>query len=217
MTKILLLEDDEVLADTLVDLLSDEGFNITHVVDGEMALDSTFKNDFELFLFDVNVAKLNGFELLQSLRDADCKTSAIFITSLNDIASLAKGFEVGADDYIKKPFDFDELLIRIKALVKKSYNTHINKIIIDRFYFDIEKNEFYKDDLFIKLSPYELNLVKILFKNLNQTVQKEFIFESLGQGREVSEGALRVHIAKLRKIGLQITTVKGIGYRLASS
>ncbi|WP_457748825.1 response regulator transcription factor [Sulfurimonas sp.] len=217
MAKILLLEDDEVLAETLIDLLADEGFEVTHVLDGEMALDASFENDFELLLFDVNVAKLNGFELLQSLREADCKTPAVFITSLHDIASLAKGFAVGADDYIKKPFDFDELLIRLKSLLKKSYNTHANKIVAANFYFDIEKNELYKDEVFVKLSPYELCLAKIFFKNLNKTVQKEAIFEALSQGREMSEGALRVHITKLRKIGLQITTVKGIGYRLASS
>ena len=217
MIKILLLEDDEVLAETLIDLLSDEGFEVLHVRDGEMALDATFNNTFDLFLFDVNVGKVNGFELLKSLREAECTTPAIFITSLHDIASLARGFEVGADDYIKKPFDFDELLIRIKAALKKSYNVHVNKIVAENFYFDIEKNELYKDGIFVKLSPYELQLVKIFFKNLNQTVKKEHIFETLGEGKEMSEGALRVHITNLRKIGLNIVTIKGIGYRLASS
>ena len=217
MAKILLLEDDEVLAETLLDLLSDEGFETLHVRDGEKALDATFEHQFDLLLLDVNVAKLNGFELLGSLREAECKIPAIFITSLNDIASLAKGFEVGADDYIKKPFDFDELLIRIKAVMKKSYNSHANKIVAENFYFDIEKNELYKDGAFVKLSPYELQLVTIFFKNLNQTVKKESIFETLSEGREMSEGALRVHITNLRKIGLNIVTIKGIGYRLASS
>jgi DNA-binding response OmpR family regulator len=217
MFKILLLEDDEVLAETLCELLESEGFDVVHVTDGEMALDVTFKSAFDLFLLDVNVPQLNGFELLKALREADDTTPAIFITSLNDIASLSKGFEVGADDYIKKPFDFDELLVRIKALMRKSYHGHASVVKVANFSFDIEKDELYKDGKFVKLSPYEHHIVKLFFKNLDQTLIKEHILEELGEGKEMSEGALRVHIAKLRKIGLDITTIKGIGYRLASS
>jgi len=217
MASILLLEDDEVLAETLSELLENEGFEVVHVTDGEMALDVTFEKSFDLFLLDVNVPELNGFELLKSLREADDTTAAIFITSLNDIASLSKGFEVGADDYIKKPFDFDELLVRIKALMRKSYQSHASLISVGNFSFDTQKDELYKDDEFVKLSPYELHIVKLFFKNLDQTLLKEYIFEELSEGKEMSEGALRVHIAKLRKIGLDITTIKGIGYRLASS
>jgi DNA-binding response OmpR family regulator len=215
--RILLLEDDEVLAETLCELLESEGYELTLVTTGEMALDVTFQKNFDLFLFDVNVPKLNGFELLKSLREAEYDTPAIFITSLNDIASLSKGFEVGADDYIKKPFDFDELLVRIKALIRKSYHSKSNTIEVESFSFDIEKNELYKAGEFVKLSPYELQIVTMLFKNLNQTLTKEEILEELAEGREMSEGSLRVHMTKLRKTGLNITTIKGIGYRLASS
>jgi DNA-binding response OmpR family regulator len=215
--RILLLEDDEVLAETLCELLESEGYELTLVTTGEMALDVTFQKNFDLFLFDVNVPKLNGFELLKSLREAEYDTPAIFITSLNDIASLSKGFEVGADDYIKKPFDFDELLVRIKALIRKSYHSKSNTIEVESFSFDIEKNELYKAGEFVKLSPYELQIVTMLFKNLNHTLTKEEILEELAEGREMSEGSLRVHMTKLRKTGLNITTIKGIGYRLASS
>ena len=217
MSKILLLEDDEVLAETLVELLSDEGFEVTHVVDGEMALDTTFIQSFELLLFDVNVPFLNGFELLDSLRSSGDMTPAIFITALSDVASLSHGFDVGADDYIKKPFDFDELLVRINALLRKAYHTYANEIKVDNFRFVIEKDELYSGADFVALSPYELQITKLLFQNLNKTVHKELIFEYLSQGKEMSEGSLRVHINKLRKVGLPITTIKGIGYRLASS
>jgi DNA-binding response OmpR family regulator len=216
-SKILLLEDDEVLAETLCELLESEGYLITHVLSGEMALNATFNESFDLFLLDVNVPKMNGFELLKSLREAEDATPAIFITSLNDIASLSKGFEVGADDYIKKPFDFDELLVRIKAVIRKAYHSSSNILKVDNFAFDIEKNELYKEGHFLKLSPYELQIVKLFFKNLNHTIEKEEILEELGEGREMSEGSLRVYITKLRKLGLDITTIKGIGYRFASS
>ena len=217
MPKILLLEDDEILAETLTELLEGEGIKITHVSDGEMALDATYMQEFDLLLLDVNVPFLNGFELLQSLRKSGDTTPAIFITALIDITSLSYGFEVGADDYIKKPFDFDELLIRIKAVLKKSFNQYSQKILLDEFIYDSIKNELYKDLQFVKLAPYELQLTKLFFKNLDKTVLKEWIFESFSQNREMSEGALRVHINKLRKIGLPIKTIKGIGYRLAKS
>ncbi len=217
MAKILLLEDDEVLSETLVELLSDEEFEVTLVGDGEKALDATFVKHFDLLLLDVNVPFLNGFEFLKALRESSDTTPAIFITALTDVASLSKGFDVGADDYIKKPFDFDELLIRINALLRKAYHTYANEIKVDEFRFVIENNELYHKEKFIPLSPYELEITKLLFQNLDHTLEKELIFEHLSQGKEMSEGSLRVHINKLRKIGLPITTIKGIGYRLAKS
>ena len=217
MSKILLLEDDEVLSETLIELLESENFEVLHVEDGEMALDATFVSKFDLLLLDVNVPFLNGFELLKSLREGGDMTPAIFITALSDVASLSQGFEVGADDYIKKPFDFDELLIRINALLKKRYHTYSNEITIGDFRFVIEKDELYSGSKFIPLPPYELNITRILFQNLNKTVQKEYLLDVLGDGKEMSEGALRVHMTKLRKIGLPIDTIKGIGYRLENS
>ena len=217
MSKILLLEDDEVLSETLVELLEAEGFEVTLVSDGEMALEATFGKKYDLFLLDVNVPYLNGFELLKSLRQSGDKTPSIFITALTDISSLSKGFEVGADDYIKKPFDFDELLVRIKALLKKQFSTYANEISLDNFKFDIEKEELYNEHEFIPLPPVELQITRVLFQNLNKTVKKEFLLDELRDDGESSEGALRVHINKLRKRGLPIETVKGIGYRLGNS
>ncbi len=217
MLKILLLEDDAILSETLMELLESEAFVVTHVDDGQKALDATFVQQYDLFLFDVNVAHLSGFELLQSLRESGDKTPTIFITALTDIASLSHGFEVGADDYIKKPFDFDELLVRIHALLRKSYHSYDEKIQVGKFHFAIEKEELYREDTFIALSPSELKITKLLFQNLDATVQKERLLEYLGDGKEMSEGSLRVHINKLRKIGLPITTIKRVGYRLASS
>ena len=217
MSKILLLEDDEVLSETLVELLEAEGFEVALVSDGEMALEATFKNKYDLFLLDINVPFLDGFELLKSLRQSGDKTPSIFITALTDISSLSKGFEVGADDYIKKPFDFDELLVRIKALLKKQFSTYENEISLGSFKFDIEKEELYSEHEFIPLPPVELQITKVLFQNLNKTLKKEFLLEELNTNGESSEGALRVHINKLRKRGLPIETVKGVGYRLGNS
>ena len=215
MKKILLLEDDEILSETLIELLEAEGFSLTHVKDGQEALDATFVSQYDLMLLDVNVPFINGFELLKELRDAGDKTVAIFLTALTDIDSLAHGFEIGADDYIKKPFDFDELLVRIKALFKKQYSG--NKVEIGDFIFDTQSEELYKNGKFIKLTPYETTITKILLKNRGNTISKYELLDLLNEGEEMSEGALRVHINSLRKIGLPVITIRGVGYRFAKS
>ena len=211
MKKILLLEDDEILYETLIELLEAEGFDVVHVKDGQEALDATFVSQFDLMLLDVNVPYINGFELLKELREAGNKTITIFLTALTDIDSLSRGFEIGADDYIKKPFDFDELLVRIRALLKKQYNG--TKAEIGDFVFDIEKEELYRNGKFIKLTPYETTITKILLKNRGNTISKYELLDLLNEGEEMSEGALRVHINSLRKIGLPIITLRGVGYR----
>ncbi len=215
MKKILLLEDDEILSETLIELLEAEGFSLTHVKDGQEALDATFVSQYDLMLLDVNVPFINGFELLKELREAGDKTVAIFLTALTDIDSLAHGFEIGADDYIKKPFDFDELLVRIKALFKKQYSG--NKVEIGDFIFDTQSEELYKNGKFIKLTPYETTITKILLKNRGNTISKYELLDLLNEGEEMSEGALRVHINSLRKIGLPVITIRGVGYRFAKS
>lgn len=216
MYKILLLEDDEMLLQTLKSLLANQNYKVTPVKNINQALDETYENSFDLYLFDINVPFGSGIDLLKDLRDSGDKTPAFFITALKDIKSISKGFDAGCDDYIKKPFDFDELLIRINALLRKAYHTYANEIKVDDFRFVIESNELYKKEKFIPLSPYELKITKLLFQNLEHTLEKEVIFEHLAQGKEMSEGSLRVYINKLRKIGLPIITIKGIGYRLAN-
>ena len=217
MTKILLLEDDTVLAESLIELLESEGFDVVHANSGDNALEKTFSQNFDMLLLDVNVPDIDGFELLKSLRESGDKTPAIFLTALSDVASLAHGFDAGADDYIKKPFDFDELLIRINAILRKQYNSYSDKITTGDFHFMIEKNELYHGRTFVALPPYELKLTLLFFKQLDRTLSKEYLLQQFYDGREMSDGSLRVHINKLRKIGLPIVTVKGVGYRLASS
>ncbi len=112
---ILLLEDDNLLAETIQELLQSEGYEVTLVRDGGAAADASYEGSFDLYIFDINVPEINGLELLESLRGADDKTPAIFISALVDLNSISKGFEVGADDYIKKPFFPEELLIRVNA------------------------------------------------------------------------------------------------------
>jgi DNA-binding response OmpR family regulator len=168
-------------------------------------------------LFDVNVPDHNGFELLDMLRKSGNKTPCIFLTSLNDIASLSKGFEVGADDYLKKPFDFDELLVRISAILRKSFSAEQNILKYKELTYKISSNEIYRGDKLLLLAPQEQKLLALFFKHQGETIKKEDFLYELDNDSESSEGALRVYITKLRKIGLEIQTIKGTGYRLVTS
>lgn len=217
MARILLVEDDKILAETLQELLEEEGYYVTLATNGDGALDATYKNDFELFLLDVNIPDFDGFELLKILRDSQNTTPAIFLTSLNDIASLSRGFEVGADDYIKKPFEFDELLIRIQAILRKSFNVKNNEFNYNSLLYKISTNELFNNNGLILLAPQEKKLLGIFFKNINKTIPKQVLLHELESVNESSDGALRVYIAKLRKIGLEIQTLKGTGYKLVKA
>lgn len=217
MARILLVEDDVTLAETLVELLENEGYVLKLATSANAALEATYNQSFELMLFDVNIPDFSGFELLKMLRESGNNIPCIFLTSLSDIASLSKGFEVGADDYLKKPFDFDELLVRIQALLRKSFSTQKNEIIYKNLHYKISTNELFRDSTLLLFTPQEQKLIATFFRRINETITKQELLYELDTTGESSEGALRVYINKLRKNDLEIQTIKGIGYRLVKA
>jgi len=212
--KILLVEDDLILGESLEELLEYENFNVTWVKDGNEALNQTYDVGYDLYLFDVDIPLINGFELLKSLRDAKDITPCIFLTAKSDINSLTTGFDVGADDYIKKPFDSDELIVRINTQIKKSFNTYSPTIIYGDIVYNIQEHTISRNNTQISLSPTELKLFELLIKNINKTLSKEDILYYLHNGEEGSEAVLRVQISKLKKLGLNITNQRAVGYKL---
>jgi len=212
--KILLVEDDLILGESLEELLQLEDFDVVWVKDGNEALNYTYDNRFDIFLFDVDIPFINGFELLKSLRQSGDNTPCIFLTAKVDIDSIGNGFDVGADDYIKKPFDFDEVLIRINTQIKKSFNSHDNIIQYGNLTYNIQTKSILKDEQNILLSPNELKLFELLIKNINKFVSKEDIMYYLYDGEEGSENALRVYMSKLKKLGLNIINQRAIGYKV---
>ena len=217
MARILLVEDDLTLLETLSELLEAEGYTLTLASSANAALEESYKNSFELMLFDVNIPDFSGFELLKILRESGNSIPCIFLTSLNDIASLSRGFEVGADDYLKKPFDFDELLVRIQALLRKSFASKRNEILYKNLLYKISTNELFQDSKLLLFAPQEQKLLALFFKRINETITKDELLYELDSIHESSEGALRVYINKLRNNGLELQTIKGVGYRLVSA
>ena len=214
--KILLLEDDILFAQSLEDFLQECGFIVDICIDGESALEKSYENSYDCMLLDVNVPKLNGFEVLQSIREQNNNTPAIFLTSFKDKESVLKGFDKGADDYIKKPVDLDELLSRINALLKRTHN-FANVIQVGKYLYNPIQKTLTCGKEELTLTKKLSYLLDILIEHKNSLVTKEMISKKLWEwDEEPSEGSLRVYINELKKIiGKEmIKNQKGFGYKL---
>lgn len=219
--KILLLEDDITLNDTIVDYLEENEFDVTSIYDGEEAYETIYEKSFDLLLLDVNVPSLNGFDLLKSLREQDIQTPAIFITSLNSMDSFEKGFETGCDDYIRKPFELKELLIRVETILKRGYfhKSDTKVKIVDDISFDTNSNLLFKGEEEIKINNKETKLLKLFLKNQERTISHDEIFTNVWDyDEESSDDSLRTYIKNLRKIfgKERIISVKKLGYRFTT-
>ena len=217
MNKILLLEDDVLLLDIVREYLQEQGFAVTTSQRADEALDLAYEGNFDLLLLDVKVPRGDGFSLLRSLREAHKQTPAIFMTSLNTIQDLTKGYDSGCDDYIKKPFELKELLLRIQSLIKKTYSSHQDIVVITpQASFDIAKDELLIDGKTQKLTAKELLLLKYLLTHKNRLISKDELFGYIWEYEEPSDMSLRVYIKNLRHhLGAKsIETQKGLGYRL---
>ena len=214
--KILYLEDDIDLSETIEEFLNDKDYNVVCVYDGDEALEVLYRQNFDLLILDVQVPKINGFELLQNLRDANIQTPAIFTTSLNSIEDLSKGYSVGADDYIKKPFALKELHLRIEALLKREYKTQEYIIKLDEnITYNINLQQIQIDGKKYVLNHKENELLKLLVKNKNSCVLFDIIFENIWSYDEThNEQSLRTYIKNLRKIvgKNKIISIKKQGY-----
>ena len=221
MKKILLLEDDMALHETVRDFLMSLDYEVSSCYDGKEARIKSYEQHYDLLLLDVNVPKLNGFELLHEIRDSDNKTPAIFITSLNGIADLEDGYESGCDDYIKKPFALKELQLRIETLLKREFYHQKSEMlqISKECSFDMTNDTLLKNGVVVSLANKELQLLKLFLKHQNALVSHEMIENKLWEYDEVfSPTAIRTYIKTLRQIVGKdtIVSIKKSGYKFIS-
>lgn len=216
-TKLLLLEDDLTLSETIVEYFEEQGFAVYPYYDGEDAISAIYENSFDLLLLDVNVPTLSGFDVLDEVRKNDNKTPAIFITSLNSMDSLEKGFETGCDDYIRKPFELKELLLRVQTIIKREFSNKNEIIQIEEnISFNTIANELKKDGEVVKLNFKELKLLKFFLQHPNELLVHDRIYDYVWEyDEEYSDNSLRTYIKNLRKvIGKEkIVSLKKLGYR----
>ena len=206
MIKILLLEDDSLLSESLELFLEREGYEIDIASTQEEAERLSYENSYSIYLFDINLTDGNGLELLAALRHAEDYTPTIFITALHDMDSLAKGFDLGALDYIKKPFNPQELLIRLNAKFKNSVIRYKN------IEYEESTGILRKDGKLIQIGNTQFKIFIKLLLNLGSVVDKTELYEVL---EHPSDNSLRVALSKIKQcLEIEITNIRGRGYLL---
>ncbi len=220
--KILLVEDDPILVEMIEEFLSEEGFYVSVAHDAKTAMDLAYEQHFDLWILDVKIPHGDGFKLLSELRQQGKQTPAIYTTSLSSVQDLEKGFQSGCDDYLRKPFELKELLIRIQGILKRSFahNNEDFEVIGNGISFSYAQKALFRNGEKITLSHKEGELLVLFLQNKNRFISYEEIFERLwGYGETPSEMSLRVYIKNLRQlIGKEkIINHRGSGYLYEST
>ena len=213
MVRILLLEDDSLFNETLQDFLEEEGFSLGTALDPYSALELTYERNYDLYLFDVNLPYESGFDLLKKLRQSGDVTPTIFLTSRDDKASLTQGFETGADDYMKKPIDLDELLLRIQALLRRQVRKE--RMTVGEYSLDMVGKTLFHNNKELDVTKKAVELLVLLVQADGEVVSSDTIKNRLwAAGQNASDGSLRVYITQLKKYFPDaIVNVRGLGYR----
>lgn len=217
--RILIAEDDQVLADGLLRSLRRSGYAVDQVSSGSEAQAALLAHEFDLVILDLSLPKVHGFEVLRTLRGRGNTTPVLILTAADSVEQRVKGLDLGADDYMAKPFSLQELEARVRALTRRGLGTASNLIRHGPLSFDSSGRVAYIDDQMIELSARELGLLEVLLQRAGRLVSKDQLVERLCEwGEEVSNNAIEVYIHRLRKKieqgPIRIATVRGLGYCL---
>ena len=216
--RVLLLEDDVALSDLLNEHLIDKGYDVTLCTDGQEALESLIDQKYDIALLDINTPIISGIEVLKTIRtEYKNNTPAIILTAYQDTKHLKESFENGVDDYIKKPFDLEELDQRILKLCRQFLIEQNDKIKIDEnIFFESQSCQVYINDKIVNLAQKERDILKYFCTHKNRVVSSEEILQNIWAYDEMpTDATIRVYIKNLREIigKDKITTIRGIGYR----
>lgn len=213
--RLLLVEDDEPLGDALKAGLIQSGYVVDWLKDGESARTALDIESFELIILDLGIPKLGGIPLLKHIRHIGNKTPVIVLTAHESVDSRVEGLDAGADDYMIKPFDLNELTARIRALVRRSQGRADTVIHYRNITLDPASHEVTLDGQEIHISRREFALLQKLVENVGLVISREQLMQSIyGWDEDLDSNALEVHIHNLRKkLNADfIRTIRGIGY-----
>lgn len=222
-SRILLVEDDQSFGAVLKDYLTINDFDVTLATDGEEGLKQFTENEFDICIFDVMMPKKDGFTLAEDIKKMDKNTPIIFLTAKNLREDILKGYQLGADDYITKPFDTELLLYKIKAILSRSSNVedeNQEQFEFSNIKFDSMLRQLKVHDEQHKLSPKENELLKLLCLHRNDFMPRDLALRKIWKKENYfTARSMDVYIAKLRKLlkpdeGLEIINVHGEGFRL---
>lgn len=230
--KVLLVEDEKSIADGIIYNLKNEGLKVTHVDEGKIALDIFDEEHFDLLILDIMLPEVSGLEICQSIRKSS-NVPIIMLTAKDDENDKIRGLEMGADDYITKPFSVKELISRIKAVLRRTKNSELlngldedinsaKEINIGNIAMNPLRYEARIDDEIIELRPREFELLYYLCENAGNIVSRDKLFSKVwGYSFAGNSKTLDVHIQRIRerievnpKSPQRLTTIRGVGYKL---
>ena len=217
--RILIVEDDLVLADGLKSSLTQSGYAVDLMTSGIDADGVLAYQTFDLVLLDLGLPKLSGFEVLKRLRGRGSKMPVLILTANDDIDNRVKGLDLGADDYLSKPFNLAELEARVRALIRRGQAGGSAIISIGKLQLDTTSRAAAYNDISLNLSARELAVLEILMLKAGKVVNKEQMLEKLCNfDEDISDNALEVYLHRVRKklelSDINIRTIRGLGYML---
>ena len=219
--KILLVEDEIDLNNIVTKYLKKNGYSVDSVFDGEEALDYLEYGEYDLIILDVMMPKLNGFEVIKELRNKGNHTSVLMLTARDSADDKVKGLDLGADDYLVKPFAFDELLARIRVLLRRNTDNASNIFTLSNLTVNCNSHEVFRDNTSIKLSTREFTILEYMIRNKEKVLSREKIEQHIWDyNYEGGTNVVDVYIRYLRKkiddnfSPKLIHTIRGIGYIL---
>jgi two-component system OmpR family response regulator len=218
--RLLLVEDDLILKDGLERSFAKSGYAVDVIADGEGANKLLTYQEYDVIVLDLGLPKLSGFEVLKRLRARGSTTPVLILTALEDTQNRVKGLDLGADDYLTKPFVLAELEARVRALIRRGVSGGSAKISFGGLTFDTTNRQCMAGDVSLPLSAREMALLELLMLKATKVVNKTKIMEHLcSWDEEISENAVEVIVSRLRKkllvFSVEIKTIRGLGYLLA--
>ncbi|MFZ4544507.1 MAG: response regulator transcription factor [Saprospiraceae bacterium] len=221
--KLLVVEDEQMLAHIVKDSLQSKGFEVVAAGDGQEAWLLLAQHQFDCIVLDVMLPEMDGFTLIQKIRANDKITPVIFLTARSQTQDVVKGFELGGNDYLRKPFSIEELIARINALISRNVVPVDNETCkIGKFIFQYQKQLLLYDDQVQTMSHREAEILYRLYGSKNQVLErKQVLLDLWGDDTFFNARSMDVFISKLRKYlsqdpQIQIVNVRGIGYKLIS-
>lgn len=221
--KILLVEDEETLGMILCDSLRTRSFEVDYYSDGKEGYQAALNNEYDILVLDVMLPNMDGFSIAKGFRKVNDSTPIIFLTAKSQTEDVVEGFTVGGNDYLKKPFSIEELIVRIKSLVGrtiKNVKEPINECFIGQYKFDTVKQTLeYKGEV-RTLTHRESEILVMLYEKRNQVLERKLVLDKLwGDDSFFNARSMDVFITRLRKYlrddsSIQIINIRGIGYKL---
>ena len=223
--RILIVEDEQNLADALAEILRQNHFLVDHAADGELGLDCALSGVYDIILLDIMLPKMNGMQVLKELRKTDKKTAVIMLTAKGEVVDKIDGLNHGADDYLPKPFNKDELVARIHAVSRRRGKKieEPTEVVFDDITLDTKNLILYSKAGQIALTFKEAQLLEYFIHNSTMVLSKERIIDKIwGWDSDAEDNNVEVYISFLRKklthlkANAIILTIRGVGYKLCS-